>query len=288
MSGGVQFAWLALSGVTWFLLHAGVAGSGLRRWLIARFGEKAYRAGFSLASLASLVWLIHEYGRAPYASLWVTPHALYFVPLLLMPLGFVLLAGAFLVPNPTAVGGEKFLDSPGGTRGLLRVTRHPFLWSAVLWSLAHGLVNPDAGSWWFFGSLGATAFRGTLDIDRKRRRTHPEAFARFEAETSNLPFAAVLAGRNRLVARELWLPVTLGLALTLAALALHGRFLGASALPFQAHGTTSDERSASAVLEETRIVAALSGFGANPSNGYLPHKAEPDTSAASRCHIWSG
>lgn len=218
--------------MVWFFLHAGVAGSSLRTHAVARFGEKAYRSGFSLASVASLWWLIFEYGHARYVPLWVTPRALYLLPAVIMPVAFVFLAGAFTVPSPTAVGGEKALAGAEPARGMLRVTRHPFLWSAVLWSLAHLLVIADLGSLIFFGSLGVTALRGTFDIDRKRRRTHPAEFARFEAVTSNVPLAALLSGRTRLVPRELIVPVLLGLALTLATIAFHARFFGASAVPW--------------------------------------------------------
>jgi uncharacterized membrane protein len=227
----VEFAGLALAALVWFLLHAAVAGSGLRAALVGRFGEKAYRGGFSLASLASLWWLVSEYRGAPFHPLWVPPRALYFVPIALVPLACVFLVGAFTVPSPTAVGGEKHLADAEPARGLLRVTRHPFLWSAVLWAAAHLLVNVDVGSLLFFGSLGITALRGAFDIDRKRRRSNPAQFAQFEAKTSNVPFAALLAGRNRLVLRELWLPLALGLALAVGAAALHPRFFGAAVVP---------------------------------------------------------
>lgn len=222
---------MALAAVTWFLLHAAVAGSSLRGVLVGRFGDKAYRGGFSLASLASIWWLVSEYRGAPFLQLWVPPWPLYFVPVALVPVAFVLLVGAFTVPSPTAVGGEKHLAEAEPARGLLRLTRHPFLWSVVLWATAHLLVNADAGSLLFFGSLGVTALRGTFDIDSKRRRSNPAEFARFEAMTSNVPFAALLAGRNRLVLREVWLPLALGLALALGAVALHPHFFGASAVP---------------------------------------------------------
>lgn len=227
----MEFAGLALAAVVWFLLHAAVAGSGLRQLLIERFGDKAYRGGFSLASFASLAWLIVEYRGAPFRVIWAPPVAFYFVPLTLVPIAFVFLVGAFTVPSPTSVGGEKHLAAVEPARGLLRVTRHPFLWSVVLWSLAHVLVNVDVGSLLLFGSLGVTALRGTFDIDGKRRRSNPAEFARFESATSNVPFAAVLAHRNQLVFRELWLPLLLGVALALAAIALHPHFFGASAVP---------------------------------------------------------
>jgi uncharacterized membrane protein len=227
----VEFAELALAGLVWFSLHAAVAGSQLRGWLVARFGERAYLAGFSLASLASLWWLVHAYRAAPYRALWSTPAPLYFVPLVVVPLALVLLVGAFTVKSPTAVGGEKLLDEAEPVRGVLRITRHPFLWSVVAWSVAHSLVNPDLGSQLFFASLGVTALRGSFDIDRKRRRSNPEAFARFEAVSSNLPLAALRAGRTRLVWRELWLPLFLGLVLASAAAVLHPYLFGTRAVP---------------------------------------------------------
>ncbi len=231
MQAFVEFGRLAIAALAWFLLHAAVAGSGLRVALVRRFGDKAYRGAFSLASVASLWWLVYEYGHAPFVLLWVTPRPLAFVPVVLVPVAFVFLVGAFTVPSPTAVGGEKHLADAEPAHGLLRVTRHPFLWSAVLWALAHLLVNGDAGSLLFFGSIGITALRGGFDIDRKRRRTNPSEFGRFELSTSNVPFAALLAGRNRLVMREVWLPLLLGLALALGAIALHPHFFGAPAVP---------------------------------------------------------
>ncbi len=231
MHSGVEFARLAASALTWFLLHAAVAGSGLRFALIGRFGEKAYRGGFSLASVGSLWWLVQEYRQAPFVPLWLPPASLHYLPIVLVPIAFVFLVGAFTVPSPTAVGGEKFLTKDEPARGLLRITRHPFLWAVALWALAHLLVNADAGSLIFFASLGITAVRGAFDIDRKRRRTNSEQFARFEAKTSNVPFAALIAGRNHLVVKELWLALLLGLALAAGTIALHPHFFGASALP---------------------------------------------------------
>lgn len=227
----MEFTRLAIAALAWFLLHAAVAGSGLRGVLVGRFGDKAYRGGFSLASVASLWWLVAEYRGAPFRPLALVPWPLGFVPIVLVPVAFVFLVGAFTVPSPTAVGGERHLADAEPARGLLRVTRHPFLWSVVLWSVAHLVVNFDVGSLLLFGSLGVTALRGAFDIDRKRRRSNPAEFARFESKTSNVPFAGLLAGRNRLIMREVWLPLLLGLALALGTVALHPHFFGASAVP---------------------------------------------------------
>ncbi len=231
MPRAVEFARLAAAGLVWFLLHAALAGSVARFWLVARIGEKAFRSAFSVASVAALWWLISEYRLAPYRRLWPVPEWLGYLPMLLMPLAFILLAGAYTVPSPTLAGGEKALLEVDAARGVLRITRHPFLWSVVLWAGVHLLVNADMGSYLFFSSMGLTALRGSFDIDRKRRRTHAQAYARFEAVTSNVPLAALLAGRTRLVTRELWWQVALGLLLALVALELHPRVLGVPAIP---------------------------------------------------------
>jgi len=232
----VEFARLVASALVWFLLHAAIAGSGARPWLVKRFTEKTYQAGFSLASVGSLWWLVQEYRQAPFVPLWVVPAPLFFVPIVLVPVAFVLLVGAFTVKNPTSVGGEKVLTADDPARGMLRLTRHPFLWSVVVWAFAHVLVNSDVSSLIFFSSLGLTAVVGTFDIDRKRRRSNPIEYARYEARTSNVPFVALLSGRNRLVLREVWLPLLLGLSLALGTVALHPRFFGGSALPHAAGG----------------------------------------------------
>jgi uncharacterized membrane protein len=227
----VEFARLLLAALAWFLLHAAVAGSAAREQLVARFGPKRFRSGFSLASLVSLWWLVSEYRGAPFRSLWSTPSALGWVPLAVMPLASVLLVGAFLTPNPTAIDGERHLRPGEPARGVLAITRHPFLWGVALWAAAHLLVNGDVGSQLFFASMGLTALWGTADIDRKRLRATPREYADFMGRTSNVPLAAVLGGRARLVVRECWLPLALGLALALGAAALHPHVLGTPAVP---------------------------------------------------------
>ena len=65
-------------------------------------------------------------------------------------------------------------------------------------------------------------------------RLKPETAARLRAETSILPFGAILAGRNRLVLAEIgWLAPLLALIGWAAVLHFHARFFGVPALlPF--------------------------------------------------------
>jgi uncharacterized membrane protein len=225
-----DFSLLAAAAVLWFLIHRGIAGSRLRPKLVARIGEGGFRGLFAVLSLVSLSWLIYEYSRAPWEPLLPMPAAFYFVPLAVVPLAFVFFIGAFTVPNPTAVAGERALESAEAARGMLRVTRHPFLYAVMLWSAAHLLVSSNVAPLLFFGSFFLTAAVGTRDIDRKRARSEGQRWQRFARVTSNLPFAAIAAGRNRLVLGELVLPLAIGLTLAGLMLYLHSSWFGVSAL----------------------------------------------------------
>jgi len=223
-----MFERLALASFAWFAIHAFVAGSELRWWLVQRIGQRGFAAFFSLLSLGALLFLIDAYRKAPFYPLWFSPQIIHWLPLVVMPFALLLLVGAFSVPNPTAVGAEKVLERTDAARGVLRVTRHPFLWATALWSGAHLLVTGHVAAILFFGSLLATALRGTGSIDEKRRRTNKAEFARYAEVTSNVPFAAIIQGKNRLALSELWVPLVIAALLTALLLRVHLRLFGFS------------------------------------------------------------
>ncbi len=222
---------LTLAALAWFGLHAGIAGSALRGALMRRLGERAFLGLFSLLSLASLSWLVVAFRGAPCAPLWIVPAWCRWLPVVVMPAACLLLVGAFSAPNPGAVRGEALLEREFAAQGVLRITRHPFLWAVVLWSSSHILANGDLAGSLFFGTLGLTAALGMSHIDRKRAQARPEAFARYRALTSTLPFLAVAQGRNALVWREFKLPVGLGVLLLVALIALHRPLFHVPPLP---------------------------------------------------------
>jgi uncharacterized membrane protein len=227
----MEFVWLSAASALWFGIHPGISGSSVRSRLVARIGEKRFGGLFSLLSLGSLIWLVLEYSRAPEALLWSATGALRALPLLIVPIAFVLLVGAFTVANPTALGGERVLSRPEPARGMLRITRHPFFWSVILWALAHIAANGDLASLLFFGSLLLTAAVGTVDIDRKRMHADASGWAKYAAVTSNSPFGAIASGRNRVVPRELVAPALIGLLLSALAFYFHASWFGVSPLP---------------------------------------------------------
>jgi len=221
---------LLLLAVWWVLLHVGFAGTRLRDAAVARIGERGFALLFSLLSVVSIALLARAYGAAPYRPLWgPPPPALGWLLVGAMLPVFVLFAGALLQRNPTAVGGGG-LDRPA--TGLLRVTRHPMLCSFAVWALLHVAGNGHLAALLFFGAFAATALAGMPSIDGKLARRDPEGWRRFAAQTSVLPFAAIAAGRNRVVWREIgWAAPLLGTLLWLLLLRLHPVLFGVSPLP---------------------------------------------------------
>ena len=183
----------------------------LRALAVRLIGERPYLGLFSLLSAAGLVWMSVAYGRAPMEALWPAQH---FVPIYVLPFAFVLLACGLLGRNPAAVGQAGALKHPEAARGILRVTRHPIMWAIMLWAGAHMLAVGSLRSVVFFGGLLLLAAADTTLQDARKAKALGEDWRRFAASTSNIPFAAVARGRNKLVWREIgwWRPAA-GLAL---------------------------------------------------------------------------
>lgn len=225
---------IALAGFV--LLHVGVSATGLRGALVGRIGEGPYRGLFSLASLALLLWLMHGYAlmRAdPFdplnETLWLPPDWLRGPAMGLVSLGLVLGAAGVLTPGPTFAGFEKrALALAEPARGVLRITRHPFLWGAALWAAGHLMVNGERFALMLFGALGIMVVFGARSIDRKGRARDPQAWARFEEVTSNVPFAAIAQGRNRLAFGELGWRALLGIVVVVLIALSHERLFGAA------------------------------------------------------------
>ena len=203
---------LVLAGVLFVVTHLGISSTALRGWLVERVGQGAYLGLYSLIAALTLGFLILAYNGTPPAELlWAPSQGLRWAALLLMPLAMIFMLGGFLAPNPTGVGMEGKITSVGDGVGMTRITRHPLQWSFVLWATVHVLANGDLRSLVLFGSIGTVSLFGTFLMDRKKAATLGDDWARYAAVTSNVPFAAVAARRNRLVASELVVPVLVGL-----------------------------------------------------------------------------
>ncbi len=215
--------------------HFLLSSSLLRPVLVGRLGDKLFSALYALIMLGSLAWMISAYGAAEVVSLWVAPSALYWVPVVVMPLAAILIVAGLTTPNPTLAGGDRLLADGTGSPavGIISITRHPFLWGTGLWALSHLLVNGDVASVILMGGIAVLSFAGMVHIDQRREAALGSAWGPMKLTTSRLPFAAIVSGRCRLDWAGIgwWRPV-LGLAIYIALLHLHQGIFGVSPLPY--------------------------------------------------------
>ncbi|MFZ3034118.1 MAG: NnrU family protein [Parvibaculum sp.] len=206
---------LAAAAIFFLAIHLLVSGTSFRGKLVGAMGENAYIGLFSLASISGIVWLCMAYNATndiPNRLYWVAPVGLVHAAPLVMIVAFLFALIGLTTPNPTAVKAEALLDKPDAVKGMLRITRHPFLWAVILWSALHIGLNGDRASIMFFGTFLLLASLGTLSIDGKRKAALGDKWKGFAAQTSNLPFAAIIARRNKLALGELgWWRILLGL-----------------------------------------------------------------------------
>ena len=226
---------LAAAAAVFLAIHFVVSGTRLRDAITARIGQGPYMGLFSLASVAALTWTGFAYGAArhgPDPAWWAATPATKWVQLGVTLIAFLLIVPGLATPNPTSVRQEATLDKPDAVRGMLRITRHPFLAGVALWAAGHILVNGDLASLILFGSLLILAVFGTVSIDAKRRRALGDKWDAFARQTSAAPLAAIAQGRQSLKLGEIgWWRLALALAVWAALVWAHPLLFGASPLP---------------------------------------------------------
>jgi len=153
--------------------------------------------------VVTFAWLLMAYWHAPTVPLWPRQRWMTLFPVVVMPFATILLIAGYTTPNPTTVGMERFARADDPAPGILRVTRHPVMWAIGLWSISHLVANGDLRSLLFFGAFAALSLGGTVLIDRKKQLALGSHWARLAEVTSNVPFAALAAGRTRLRGRDI-------------------------------------------------------------------------------------
>ena len=203
--------WLAFGAI-----HLVMSSRNIRPWLIQRFGDRGFLGFYSSVIVIVFVVMVAYYFSHKHAGplLWDLKGipVVRYLSMVLIAFGFFCLAVSIAPSSasPLAMTASGKLSA----EGLVRVTRHPGFIGFSLFGLAHCLVNCYLGDIIFFGGFAAWPPVGARDQERRKLATIGKEFADFLAETSYLPFAAILRGRQKLALKEVnWKAGLIGLAI---------------------------------------------------------------------------
>ncbi|HXH28523.1 MAG TPA: NnrU family protein [Candidatus Polarisedimenticolia bacterium] len=217
----------------WWVLFGGthVVGSSVpvRSRLIRRLGLPGFKGVYTLVAFATFIPLCYVYLTDKHAGavLFEPGEAMRWLAQAVMLLAFLFVGQGLATPHPMTTQAELTGSFPDQARGVQRITRHPENLGFGLFGVAHCLANPTVGDWLFFGGFAVYALVSAAHQDRRTLASGPPAVRAFQQQTSFWPFAAILAGRQRVVIRELrmnalWISATLFLVVRI----FHGRIFG--------------------------------------------------------------
>ncbi len=187
---------LLIAGLVLFLgVHSiSIAASDWRDRMVQRIGTLAWRGVYSVLSLIGLVLIVHGYAAARMdpTVLWVAPHGLRLVSVVLLLFVFPLFLAAYF---------------PGRIKARLA---HPMIIGVKVWAFAHLLANGTLAGALLFGSFLAWAV-----VDRSSMMRRPARPVPALPPSPWNDVIAVAGGLALYAAFSLWLhPWLIGVAVT--------------------------------------------------------------------------
>ncbi len=204
----IALLWLGFAGT-----HMALSSVPVRRRLVARLGEPAFRGLYSLVAFAFFIPLVWTFFAHKHSGrwLWIVDRgpALRWAMSVGMAVGFVLLVASLVRPSPAAV-------VPGDARphGVYRLTRHPLLMAIALFGTLHLVPNGSLADVAFFGGFVLFSLVGAWHQDRRKLALGVPGFGAFHAATPFVPFT----GRETLRGLREMSPAVIGAGLLAAAI----------------------------------------------------------------------
>jgi len=261
----VAFLWLLFGGS-----HVGLAMA--RPQLVSRVGEIGFTAIFYVVASASFAVLVtyyaaHRFEGAPGFALGDV-RALRVMLMGAAVLGLVLATpGLIAYPRLPSALFEQPIRSASG---IVKITRHPFFAGVGLFAFAHALLATHFVGTVFFAGLLLLVVVGARHQDRKLLARRGAPYAVHLAETSAVPFAAILAGRQRLTPGDLPIgALAVGLAFALALRHWHDALFADRGAWIIAVFTVGGLIAGFNAWRRSRRLAARLPLGATPAAGHL-------------------
>ena len=183
-------AGLLLSCIAFLATHF-LMSHPLRGPLVRAMGEGPFRGLYSLIALITfggMIYFYHAIGRETYL-MWNAGDAGWIIGTILMWLAAILFVGSFL-GNPALVGAP---GPRGGPSGVLRITRHPMMWSFAIWAAVHMMIIAQFKTVVFDSAIIILALVGAYMQDRKKAGQMGEDWHDWTAQTAFVPFTRGLA-----------------------------------------------------------------------------------------------
>ena len=215
--------------VLFAVIHSG--GAALRQRAEAGIGARAWRLLFASASIPSAVvvigwFLAHRYDGIRLWNLQGVPG--------MVPLVWIGTAVSFLFLYPATY---NLLEIPAVLKpqvrlyatGIIRISRHPQAIGQILWCITHALwIGSSFMLVTCFGLVAHHLF-AVWHGDRRLQERFGAAFDDLIANTSVLPFRAVIDGRQQLDWREFLRPAQLGILIAVGVFWWAHRFIPTAA-----------------------------------------------------------
>jgi uncharacterized membrane protein len=191
--------------MVFFTTHVGLATRSVRAALAGRLGELGFTVLYFVIASASFAALAAYYAahrfEGPAGLALGTQAELRWVLMAVTAAGVMLsAAGLAIYPRMPMALFDPLVREP---RGVERITRHPFFAGTALAGLAHVLLATRLTGTIFAAGLVLLSVVGPLHQDRKLLARRGEPYRAYLAATSFVPFAAIAAGRQRLVMEEI-------------------------------------------------------------------------------------
>jgi len=173
--------------------------------LVARLGENGFVAAYSLVAALTFAAVVTYYAAHRYeGAAGIAAAAVPVVRELLMAVVAMgtglMVAGLMAYPRMPVALFRQPIRAP---YGIERVTRHPFFVGTAMIGLAHVLLVHHVAGAVLMGALALLSLAGARHQDARHLAARGQPYADYLAVTSMLPFAAIVAGRQRLVWGEL-------------------------------------------------------------------------------------
>ncbi len=188
---------LILASTLFIVSHLVFIHAPMRMQLEQKVGARLFQLLYSLLSVALLIWLGFAFAKAPYVALWPYSVVATWLPVVLMPFACILLMAGIVSPNPLSLSIKASRFKPAHP-GIVTVTRHPIMWAFILWAASHLPANGDLAGLLLFGLMLLLSLSGCKTIDyNKKKRLGESQWRELSANTSIIPFAAIISGKTR-------------------------------------------------------------------------------------------